>query len=173
MGRDCFPPHHTRYVTTVIAFISRKISQVRTVLAGLFTMISFAYYRQALDPTSPANFVRTPANRFDTPSHYNPPYNASVPNLGYEYNMPYAGGPAPGQQGYQPYPAYAPPAGPPPQHDDYDGKPPGYVGGDGKAGATYGAEKADDPFADFDGPSRPEERDVTSRPGPGGRETFQ
>jgi len=142
---------------------------ISIILAGLFTMIAFAYYRQVLDPSSPANASRVPPSRFGAPSHYNPPYNASVPNLGYGYNTPYAGGPSP-EHGYQAYPSYAPPSGPPPTHEGYDGKPPDYLGG---AGPGYGAEKADDPFADFeDGPSRREERDVTSRPGPGGRETF-
>jgi len=144
---------------------------ITALLALLFLSIAFAYYRQVLDPSSPANASRI-ANQGRMggafPSHYNPPYNASVPNLGYGYNAPYANGPS----------GYAPPPGPPPaQRDapfappyDSDSKPPGYIGGD-----KYGADsKEDDPFADFDGPSRPsEEHDVTSRPAPGGRDTFR
>ncbi|KAK0447115.1 hypothetical protein EV421DRAFT_1901237 [Armillaria borealis] len=135
---------------------------VTLILAGMFNALAFAYYRQALDPTSVVNALRAPSNQVRAgafPSHYNPPYNASVPNLGYGYNMPYAGGPFP-QQPYQSAPAYAPPPGPPPHMED--SKPPGYVGGDGKG--AFAAEKEDNPFADFDdGPSRREpERDVTS-----------
>lgn len=136
-------------------------------------MMAFAYYRQLLDPTSPANAHRAPSSqvRMDNyPQHYNPPYNASVPNLGYGYNAPYAGGPYTGQP-------YAPPRGPPPAHDDsfippYDNKPPGYTGGDENGG--YGNNDSKDPFADFDGPAKPgNERDVTSPPGPDGRNTFR
>ncbi|KAK0499020.1 hypothetical protein EDD18DRAFT_1154968 [Armillaria luteobubalina] len=135
---------------------------VTLILAGMFNALAFAYYRQALDPTSVVNAMRAPSNQVRVgafPSHYNPPYNTSVPNLGYGYNMPYAGGPFP-QQPYQSAPAYAPPPGPPPHMED--SKPPGYTGGDGKG--PFAAEKEDNPFADFDdGPSRREsERDVTS-----------
>lgn len=123
-------------------------------LSAFFTVVAFNYYRQLLDPSSPANARRTPQVRNEAyPSHYNPPYNASVPNLGYGYNMPYAGGP------------FQAPPGPPPSHDDYN-KPPGYTGSDAALG--YGAKDTKDPFADFD-----HERDVTSRPGPGGHETFR
>lgn len=129
---------------------------ITLILAGMFNALAFAYYRQALDPSSVANAMRAPSNQVRAsafPAHYNPPYNASVPNLGYGYNMPYAGGP------FQSAPAYAPPPGPPPHMDD--GKLPGYVGGDGKG--AFAAEKDDNPFADFDdGPSRrTAERDVT------------
>jgi hypothetical protein len=78
------------------------------------------------------------------PDHYNPPYNTSVPNLGY------GTGPS----------AYAPPPGPPPQFgagdsaDDLD-KPPGYEGGD--YGARFGGADKDlkgdtkeNPFSDFE-----------------------
>jgi hypothetical protein len=116
-----------------------------SVVAALFASLAFGYYRQVLDPSSPVNFSRTPqAASFGAPSHYNPAYNASVPNLGYGYNMPYAGGPPPGS--YQG--GFAPPAGPPPQQRDDVTKPPGYAGGDGTAGAGYG--KDEDPFADFE-----------------------
>jgi hypothetical protein len=58
------------------------------------------------------------------------------------------------------------------------GKLPGYGAGDGKF-ARDGDMKKDEPFSDFDGGSQihePEddgvERDVTNRPGAGGRDTF-
>ncbi|KAG6918295.1 hypothetical protein DXG01_015387 [Tephrocybe rancida] len=135
------------------------------VLGFLFTAIAFAYYRQLLDPTSAANASRAPSHQARMsgvfPSHYNPPYDASVPNLSYQYNA---------------RPQYAPPAGPPPGHGQdetfvppYDGKPPGYMGGDSKG---YD-DDSKDPFADFDGPNTREERDVTSRPYPGGAESFR
>lgn len=143
-------------------------------------MIAFAYYRQMLDPSSPANASRAPSSqvrRGAFPTHYDPPYNASVPNLGYDAPYTSSGG-------------YAPPPGPPPQgHLDEQFAPP-YEHGDGKLpgyGAGFGDDMKDmdtkdskeDPFSDFDGPSAPAaarmpevERDVTSRPGPGGRDTF-
>jgi hypothetical protein len=126
-------------------------SEHHPVLAVMFTVIAFSYLRQLRDPSSVANRIRAPMNNFGGygPSHYNPPYNASVPNYAPPYGAP------PGQ--WQPYPAYAPPAGPPPGHmDGYeaDGKPPGYSGADGKAGAGYGLDrKDDDPFSDQTNPS--------------------
>ncbi|KAJ7481448.1 hypothetical protein FB451DRAFT_128872 [Mycena latifolia] len=137
-------------------------------LACSFSVLAWGYYRQVLDPTSVVNSLRAPSNqtRLDMyPSHYNPPYNASVPNLGYGYNAPYAGAP----YGGAPYPAgqtYAPPPGAPPTRDAT--KPPGYVGGDGAVG--YGQDDKENPFADFDERT---ERDVTSRPAPGGQDTFR
>ncbi|KAJ3764488.1 hypothetical protein EV360DRAFT_77429 [Lentinula raphanica] len=137
-------------------------------LSVMFSMFSYAYYRQLLDPTSAANVVRTPnrAPPSGFPSHYNPAYNASVPSLGYQY----------GPYGQQPYGQFAPPPGPPPAMDDADGKLPGYTGGPGYG---YGVDdKAkENPFADFDEPvhkasGSQEEHDVTSRPAPGGRDTF-
>ncbi|KAG6811444.1 hypothetical protein H0H92_007361 [Tricholoma furcatifolium] len=128
-------------------------------LAFFFTVLAFAYYRQLLDPTSVANSSRAPSNQARLnggfPTHYNPPYDASVPNLPYTYSA---------------HPTYGPPAGPPPGHEEhdetfvppYDGKPPGYTGGDTKGYDVDGK----DPFSDF------EERDVTSRPYPGGSESF-
>ncbi|TFK32413.1 hypothetical protein BDQ12DRAFT_692547 [Crucibulum laeve] len=144
---------------------------ITSVLAAFFTAVAFSYYRQALDPTSVANASRAPANQARMnayPSHYNPPYPG--PNSGYGYNVPYSGQPYAGQ------PQFAPPPGPPPGNNDrfvppYDanGKPPGYEG-DGKAGYG-GQDDKDDPFADHQGMSG--ERDVTSRPGPFGRDTFR
>ena len=125
-----------------------------------------------LDPSSPANAARAPSYqvRMDgyPPAHYNPPYNASVPNLAYNAGT-YTGQP------------YAPPPGPPPPRDDafappYEGKPPGYGAGEGRS--LEGDLKArslekDDPFADFDGPSAGDERDVTSRAAAAGRDAFR
>jgi len=146
----------------IVAFL------IISVLAVLFTALAFSYYRQVLDPSSPANASRAPSNQARVgayPSHYNPPYNASVPNLPYGYNS----GPYTGQPYYSNQSRYAPPAGPPPGHDDPFAPPPGYTGN----GKDYGDDKdSKDPFSEFDGQSR-EERDVTSRPGPGGRDTFR
>jgi len=136
---------------------------ITSVIAILFALIPFSYYRQLLDPSSAANAFRAPSSqvRGDYP-HYNPPYNASVPNLPYAYNA---------------RPQYAPPPGPPPGHDEsfippYDAnKPPGYSGDDN----GYGDDSKDgkNPFADYDdGPGLREERDVTSRPYPGGPDSF-
>jgi len=130
-------------------------------VSAAFSVFSYAYYRQLLDPTSAANVVRAPVRGATAgfPSHYNPAYDASVPSLGYQYG--------PGQQ------SYAPPPGPPPFMGVSDGKPPGYAG--------YGYEVDDkakeNPFADFDKPVRKasgsqEEHDVAGRPAPGGRDTF-
>ncbi|KAH9929078.1 uncharacterized protein BXZ73DRAFT_78222 [Epithele typhae] len=112
-----------------------------------FTMITFAYYHQVLDPTSPANVQRGPmVTSGPQPAHWNAPYD---PNARYD---------APP---YPPYgqPQYAPPPGPPPTEMGYG------------AGMGVGADKDrdmkdhddasettkyDDPFADFDeGPSKP------------------
>ncbi|KAH7926882.1 hypothetical protein BV22DRAFT_318303 [Leucogyrophana mollusca] len=130
---------------------------IEIVLGLLFTWIAFAYYRQLLDPASPANSSRAPSNQArmdDYPSHYNPPYGSATD---IPYDSPYAN-------------AYAPPAGPPPS----DGKPPSYAyaGGDFTSYGEDKDDKKDDPFSDFDGPSVPrplhfaEERDVTSRAWP-------
>ncbi|EKM56654.1 uncharacterized protein PHACADRAFT_253899 [Phanerochaete carnosa HHB-10118-sp] len=108
---------------------------ITIVVSGIFIAIAFAYYRQCLDPTSPANAARTPAsqNRVQEPQfpdHYNPPYMA--------YDAP--------QQ------TYAPPPGPPPQFgktDMYEG---GAAGFDRQRDADEDTLKGDDPFADFDGP---------------------
>jgi len=142
---------------------------IEACLGVLFSAIAFAYYRQSLDPASAANAFRAPSNQMRGgayPQHYNPPYNSSVPNLGY------GAGPS----------AYAPPPGPPPafasagySSDDL-GKPPGYEGGD--YGSKFGAgkdmknESKEDPFADFEGTSIRGERDVTSRPRPGDHDGF-
>jgi hypothetical protein len=119
------------------------------VLALFFCTLAFAYYRQLMDPTSPANVFRTPGNqpRMDSsyPNHYNPAYGAGP----YGYNLPYAGGPAHSGQ-------FAPPAGVPPESLSY--QPKGYGVGTG----DQAPKKDENPFADFDD-SR-SERDVTTRP---------
>ncbi|KAG9310169.1 hypothetical protein JVU11DRAFT_9792 [Chiua virens] len=104
---------------------------VLTVLGLLFTSMAFAYYRQALDPTSPVNSSRLPSNQVRQdgyPTHYNPPYDSTA----------YA-------------PVYLPPSGPPPS----DGKPPEYNRG---TYPSYGGDKdkdaKDDPFSDYDSPGR-------------------
>jgi hypothetical protein len=75
------------------------------------------------------------------PDHYNPPYNTSVPNLGY--------GTGPN--------AYAPPPGPPPRFGAGDstedlGKPPGYDSRDygSKAGGADKGDSKENPFSDFE-----------------------
>jgi len=109
------------------------VSVICEAIAGaFFTAVSFAYYRQSLDPTSPANASRTPSGRTgEYPSHYNPPYDA-------------------------PAPTYAPPPGPPPPPGaGDDAKPPGYgfgAGPDYDAQGKFKREKEDDPFADFEAP---------------------
>ena len=135
-------------------------------MAVFFSVIAFSYWRQLLDPTSPANASRAPSAQVRAggfPSHYTPAYNnnyagynSSVPNLPYQ---PYGA-----NQGYE-FRERDDPFAPP---YEADGKPPGYVG-DGTAGDYKGESKHDDPFADG-GPSLNlrEERDVTSRAGPGG-----
>jgi len=120
---------------------SNIISLLFEIFLGiLFSVIAIAYYRQLLDPTSAANAFRAPSNRMRGnlyPDHYNPPYNASVPNLGY------GSGPS----------AYAPPPGPPPQFgagysaEDIN-KPPGYDRGEYKDSERNSKEN---PFADYDG----------------------
>jgi hypothetical protein len=135
-----------------------------TVLGALFSVLSFSFYRQVLDPTSPANSMRAPSNQVRMgayPSRYNMPEDA--PTLGYDYPS-----------------KYAPPPGVPPARDEgfvppYEGdRLPGYGAGVGLAGDAkkggYDTDGKDDPFSDFDGPSRravtDDERDVTSgRPG--------
>jgi len=123
-------------------------------LAVCFSMLAWGYYRQVLDPTSVVNFARAPS-RFNAYPMHSQPYNASVPNLG--YNAPYGAAPygAPQQ-------TYAPPPGAPPASRDM-GKP-GYGGEPG-----YGVDDKENPFADFDERT---ERDVTSRPAPGGQNSF-
>jgi len=151
----CTNAYNRDSVTEIISLI------IEIILGLLFTAIAFAYLRQLLDPSSPANASRAPSSqaRLDNyPLHYNPPYNASSSNLGYA--------PAYGN-------VYAPPPGAPPQFDAEAGKPPAYAYGGGQYG-DFGGDKdskddKDDPFSDFDGPSVPrplhfaEERDVTSR----------
>ncbi|KAJ7672524.1 hypothetical protein DFH06DRAFT_1467953 [Mycena polygramma] len=101
-------------------------------LSLFFSMLAFGYYRQVLDPTSVANTIRAPSSQFAAyPVHYNPPYNASVPNLGYGYPAP------PPQQ-------YAPPPGAPPAAKGFGEDAPG-----------YGVDDKENPFADFDERSEP------------------
>jgi len=131
----------------------------------LFVMIAFAYYKQVVDPTSPVNSSRVPSNMFRSegyPQQYNPPYAG-----GSFYPPP--PGPPPTQGYYDP--SFAPP---------YDGnKPPEY--GNREGDAKYSGDIKDgvkeDPFADFDGLGKVQdvsygERDVTTGPRPGERETF-
>lgn len=89
--------------------VSEIISLLAEIFIGcLFTSVAFSYYRQVLDPSSPANYRRTQAVVALGPTYYNAaPYNASLPNLGY------GNGPAAGRQ-------YAPPAGPPPANKEED-----------------------------------------------------
>lgn len=103
------------------------------VLCLLFTSAAFAYYRQVIDPMSPANAMRAPSNqaRMDLfPPHYNRPYDPE----------------------YQP--TYAPPLGAPPS----DAKPPdySYAGGEYLGhGFEKDDKKEDDPFSEYEGPSVP------------------
>lgn len=112
------------------------------VVGLLFTSIAFAYYRQVIDPTSPVNSSRAPANqvRMDEFPSYNAPYDV---------------------------PAYAPPAGPPPFEGE--GKPPQYNYGGYTSFEDNKAKEEDsknDPFSGYVTPPMPthwaEERDVTS-----------
>lgn len=130
-----------------------------TFLAAFFAGVAFAYFRQLLDPGSPANALRGSAQyRIGAfPSHYNPPYSS---NMGPMYG---------GGSGFRSYPA---PPGPPPDHDDpfvppYEGKPPGYVQGDmykGEAGYGKGGDNWNNDREDG-GPSS--EGDVANRPAAG------
>jgi len=108
------------------------VALVLEILLGLFfTSIAFAYYRQAHDPTSPANSSRLPFNhapRDTYPTHYNPPYDVTA----------YV-------------PVYLPPQGPPPA----DGKPPEYKRASYMSFGEDKDAKEDDPFSDYDGPSVP------------------
>ncbi|THH17979.1 hypothetical protein EW146_g2924 [Bondarzewia mesenterica] len=128
---------------------------IAIIVMGIFASVAFSYYHQLLDPTSPANAFRAPANNLGAGAgaYYNPPYASSLPHLGYNDQS-----------------QYPPPPGPPPHfHEpEDDGKLPEYAAGGYGVGMTGDdAKKGDDPFADFE-----TERDVTSRPRPGERETF-
>jgi len=149
-------------VSSIIAFI------VEIFLALLFVSIAFAYYRQVIDPTSPVNATR-PSRPGFAPQNYNPPYEPQY------YPPPPGVPPAPYDQGFVP---------------PYDAnKPPGY--GDAKYEGDADYKRSDDrnstykedPFDDFDNGSSYghgrrdmspgyEERDLTSRPRPGERDTF-
>ncbi|KAF5325475.1 hypothetical protein D9619_010065 [Psilocybe cf. subviscida] len=143
-----------------------------TGIAAFFASVNFAFFRQVLDPTSPANMLREPGAQRNGafPTHYNPPYGGG------------GGYGAPPNPNY--FPSYAPPAGPPPGRQNTDafvppyaagpnaeGKPPGYVRGDDYNGPGFDSTKKSLErheeegqgygwAAQRDGPS---ERDVTSR----------
>jgi len=118
------------------SFVEIIMLIVELLLAAFFTSIAFAYYRQVLDPTSPANVSRrapVEATGDTYPPHYNPPYLA------------YDAAPGP----------YAPPPGEPPAPYDPVGKPPGYDEYDAGYGAGLKGDdkddgKGDDPFEDFE-----------------------
>jgi len=147
--------------SVVVAFL------FTTFLAIVFSAIAFGYLHQLVDPTSPINSSRAPSNQVrsdEYPPHYNPAYSTT-------YNGPYGG------QAYYGAPntttgtgRYPPPPGSPPDERDdpfvppEDGKPPRYSGG------PLGYDVSDDKEDPFN-LSVPE-RDVTSRPTPGGRERF-
>jgi len=145
--------------SVVIAFL------FTTFLGIVFSAVAFGYLHQLVDPTSAINSSRAPSNQVrsgEYPSRYNPAYSTA-------YNGPYGG------QTYSAYPAaetgrYAPPPGSPPDERDdpfvppHEGKPPSYSGG--ATGYDIGDDK-EDPF-NLSAP----ERDVTSRPTPGGRDRF-
>jgi len=135
-------PHYYRgdQYAVAISFLAHTYT-FGLVFGLLFTSVAFAYYRQAIDPTSPVNSSRTPSNQVrmnDFPG-YNAPYDA---------------------------PVYAPPPGPPPF--DTDSKPPQYQYGDYTYGRDKDKDGKEDPFGDHGvAPPMPthwaEERDVTSR----------
>ena len=124
---------------------------VVAILGFLFSSITFAYYRQLIDPTSPANQARAPSAQARAaaaggaypPPHYNPPYasggvdvGGSVGNLGY---APPPGPPPPGAASSVYVPEYDP------------AKLPAY--GESNESGDLGLErdkKDADPFADFD-----------------------
>jgi len=120
---------------------------VTAVCSLLFASVAFSYYRQMLDPTSPANASRAPSAQARAamyPEHYSPPY-AGDGGFG-AYGRGGAG--AVGQ--------YAPPPGPPPAASstayvpEYDPvKLPEYDSKDGYAAGAHGDDKDGDPFADF------------------------
>lgn len=127
-------------------------------LAVFFTMITFAYVRQLMDPSSAANAFRAPSNQARGagayPNHYNPAYGNNNnqfggynPN-GYGYNNNNAAPPYGG-----PGPYAVPPGAPPPEAvPPYQGK--GYdLDGDDKGA------KNSNPFDDFEGSGRNDRRD--------------
>jgi len=127
---------------------------ILTVLGCLFTAFAFSYHRQLMDPTSPANASRGPSSQTRVgayPAHYNPAYVTGAPTYPQPPYAPYnSGGYGYGAEREE---GFVPP---------YDGKPPGYIG-DGMPDAGK-----KDPFAD----DQVQESDVTSRPRPGGDESF-
>ncbi|KAF9001189.1 hypothetical protein BDQ17DRAFT_1327403 [Cyathus striatus] len=112
---------------------------IASVLAVMAALVAFRYYRQLLDPSSPAYAQGAAAPQ------------ATVVTL--QYGAPYDGSQNYGFRPPQPYPgqAYAPPVGPPPPRvlqnpfdPQSEPRPPMYMSGDGNA---YGSDNKD-PFAD-------------------------
>ncbi|KAK7042494.1 DBR1 domain-containing protein, partial [Favolaschia claudopus] len=94
--RDAYNRNSWQDIVSLLIYIFLSVS---------FSMLAWGYYRQVLDPTSVVNFQRAaqPPNAYPMQHQQQyQPYNASVPNLG--YNAPYA----------NPQPTFAPPPGPPP-----------------------------------------------------------
>lgn len=92
----------------IVAFI------FTTLIALFFSSCAFAYLRQMLDPSSPANAARAPsyAHRMgDYPSHYNPAYNAGYGQGYYGQQPPYGYGNDAFVPPYEPKPGYTPPEG--------------------------------------------------------------
>ena len=114
-----------------------------SVFSIFFTIISWAYYHQVRDPLSAANVQRAPVGAGAHPDHYNRPYDAEGFAPTY---APYNANAGP----YQP--SYAPPPGPPPSDMGY-GVGMGAKERDMKDNDSE-VTKFDDPFADFDGPSK-------------------
>jgi hypothetical protein len=134
-------------------------------LSFLFVSTAFAYLHQTLDPSSIRTRTETTAYPLAYQSPYAaPPYDGSTVHL-YAYPPPQQGGfappagPPPGVQGY------APPAGPPPGRSSL----PEYGYGAGAGQQPMSKDEKEDPFADS---QHVPERDVTSRPAPGGPERF-
>jgi hypothetical protein len=153
----------------VVAFI------LELVLAVLFVSINFAYYKQVIDPTSPVNAARAPSNQIHLQPYggrndggqFYPPPPGPPPNPGYY------------DQGFvPPYDASKPPRYGSDSDVKYEGDPDAKYLGDVKYGRDEMDSDTVDPFSDFDGPSKKdlspeyEERDMTSRPRPGERDTF-
>jgi len=143
----------------IVAFL------ILSLLSIFFSAVAFSYWRQLLDPASPANSARAPPSqvRMDGfPTHYNPPYsNNYAGDQSFAPNLPYQ--PYAAERGYgfsERDDPFAPPY-------NADSKPPGYTGA-GTDGDFKGEYKSGDPFSDSDGSNSRDDRDATSRPGPGG-----
>lgn len=156
--RDCVPSYRNQCVI-LSASGAHLLTNNRAVLGLLFSSIAFAYYHQALDPTSVANFSRAPSNQVRMDAY--PTNNYSMPYLGYGQGQPGSfappAGPPPGAG------VYAPPAGPPPGKGYGASDLPAYEGGSNDGHD----DKKENPFEDFEEApltARPNdhERDVTS-----------